>query len=126
MHPHTWIFLPLAFLIHPASSQWPSCDPSCKSCGLICDQGCESPLNLTECTAKCLYCRRESSSCGWVQLTPPSGSDDEFCEQCYGSCWCKIGAMCYDDYTPPTTTGGHGAAATANLSPTGLRYHRIF
>ncbi|KAG8159947.1 hypothetical protein KVR01_010584 [Diaporthe batatas] len=125
MLPRTSIFLPLAFFVFPASSQWPACDPSCKSCGLTCDQGCDSPLDLTECTNKCLYCRRESSSCDWVKLTPPSETD-EFCEQCYGSCWCKIGAMCYDNYTSPTTTGGHVPVATAKLSPTGLRYHRTF
>lgn len=121
MRPNSWILLPLAFLAHPASSQWPSCEPSCKSCGLVCDQGCSSPLNLTECTAKCLYCRRESSSCDWVQLTPPSEPDNEFCEQCYESCWCKIGARCYDNYTSPTTTGGRATATTAKLSPKGLR-----
>jgi hypothetical protein len=121
MHLLNWKFLPLALLILPASCQWPSCEPSCKSCGLVCDQGCDSALNLTECTTKCLYCRRESSSCSWFQLTPPSESDEEFCKQCYGSCWCRIGAECYDNYTSPTTSGGHIPATTsAKLSAKGM------
>lgn len=119
MHSYIWILLPLASFILPVRSQWPSCDPSCKSCGLICDQGCSSPLNYTECTTKCLYCRRESSSCDWVPLTPPSES--EFCDQCTASCWCKIGVRCYDNYTSPTTAGGHIPATTARLFPKGLR-----
>lgn len=113
--------MPASLFLHPPSQLSMAILRAKLQVLLICDQGCSSPLNYTECTTKCLNCRRESSSCDWVQLTPPSESDEEFCEQCYGSCWCKIGARCYDNYTSPTTTGGHNPATTAKLTPRGLK-----
>ncbi|KAI0502766.1 hypothetical protein F5B22DRAFT_652770 [Xylaria bambusicola] len=100
--------LALALALLPAAlAQWPSCDPSCKSCGLYCNEGCVAPLDLTECQ-RCLYCRRESSSCGYVDISggwtenPP---DPAYCAQCSAGCHCRIDAKCYDGITitPPSS-----------------------
>ncbi|KAK6840504.1 hypothetical protein PG995_016258 [Apiospora arundinis] len=86
-----------------AAQGWPTCDPGCKSCGLTCSQGCSAPLLPADCS-DCLYCRRESSSCSYVEL---GGQDPSaHCQSCYNSCHCRIAATCYDDYQPPATTSG--------------------
>ncbi|KAI0202499.1 hypothetical protein F4808DRAFT_77252 [Astrocystis sublimbata] len=104
----------LALLPAAALAQWPSCDPSCKSCGLYCNSGCAAPLTMSECD-RCLYCRRESSSCGFVQIgsgdtNPP---DPALCAACQDSCYCRIDAKCYDNITftnPPSSS--HSATPT--------------
>ncbi|KAK8085164.1 hypothetical protein PG997_006435 [Apiospora hydei] len=88
---------------------WPSCDPECKSCGLTCGQNCNAPLVPADCQ-DCLYCRRESSACSYVQL---GGQDPSpHCQTCYGSCQCRIAAVCYDDLPPVTTTSGTAPPAS--------------
>ncbi|KAI0414542.1 hypothetical protein F5X98DRAFT_349074 [Xylaria grammica] len=86
-------------------AQWPSCDASCKSCGLYCNNGCAAPLDFAECS-RCLYCRRESSSCGFVDIggswteNPP---DPAYCAMCSEGCYCHIDAKCYDNVTATVT-----------------------
>lgn len=102
------ITLAAAILPTAVLAQWPSCDPSCKSCGLYCNTGCVAPLDQAECD-RCLYCRRESSSCSWQDISggwtenPP---DPAYCAQCRDGCHCKIDAQCYDNITitPPLST----------------------
>ncbi|KAI1360563.1 hypothetical protein F5Y08DRAFT_45982 [Xylaria arbuscula] len=109
--------LALVAILPTALAQWPSCAPDCKSCGLYCNEGCTAPLNQTECD-RCLYCRRESSSCGYVNISggwtenPP---DPAYCALCQEGCHCKIDAMCYDNVTitPPVS-------ATPSATPVAL------
>ncbi|GAP82753.1 hypothetical protein SAMD00023353_0102890 [Rosellinia necatrix] len=109
--------LALALSILPtalaAAGAWPSCDPSCKSCGLYCNEGCTAPLVLSECN-RCLYCRRESSSCGFVQIGPSSDPppDPAYCAMCQDSCHCYIDAKCYDNTT--TTASPSPSASPSN------------
>lgn len=102
-------------IIPLVAADWPSCDPSCKACGLYCNEGCAAPLVLSECN-KCLYCRRESSSCGFVQI---GGSDDQpdpaYCAQCQESCHCYIDAKCYDNTTITTTASSTPTPSAAVL-----------
>ena len=97
-------FASLLWLVPTTLSQFPTCDPDCVSCGLACDTGCEAPLDYDECS-QCLYCRRESSSCGWFELSYNSTDDPDFCNRCYKGCWCHIGTVCYDGIPPPKPTG---------------------
>ncbi|KAK8044564.1 hypothetical protein PG993_004588 [Apiospora rasikravindrae] len=90
-----------------AAQAFPNCDPDCKSCGLTCSQGCNAPLAPADCQ-DCLYCRRESSACAYVQLGGQEPS--AHCQTCYGSCQCRIAAVCYDDL-PPVTSGTASASA---------------
>ncbi|KAI1269087.1 hypothetical protein F5Y18DRAFT_439639 [Xylariaceae sp. FL1019] len=83
-----------------------SCDPSCQSCGLYCNSGCTAPLDYDKCS-ECLYCRRESSSCSFTEITPGStGPDPAYCAACETGCHCYIDAMCYDNVTitPPSSS----------------------
>ncbi|KAI0903783.1 hypothetical protein F4824DRAFT_299603 [Ustulina deusta] len=108
--------LALALAILPTALSFPSCDPSCKLCGLYCNEGCTAPLDLTECN-RCLYCRRESSSCGFVDIggswseDPP---DPAYCAMCSEGCHCYIDAMCYDN-TTITTTASPSPSASPSL-----------
>ncbi|KAI1172898.1 hypothetical protein F4777DRAFT_483780 [Nemania sp. FL0916] len=113
------IALGLAALLPALSlAQFPSCAPDCKSCGLYCNEGCPAPLNQTECD-RCLYCRRESSSCGYVPISwtedPP---DPAYCAQCSAQCHCYIDAMCYDGVTipPPSSSSTVGPTPTPNAA----------
>ncbi|KAI8949409.1 hypothetical protein F4801DRAFT_553505 [Xylaria longipes] len=110
----TQTILSLCLAILPALADWPSCDASCQSCGLYCNEGCAAPLDLTECN-RCLYCRRESSSCGFVPIqwttNPP---DPAYCAMCEQGCHCHIDAKCYDN-TTVTATPSSSAAPTASL-----------
>ncbi|KAI1126293.1 hypothetical protein F5Y10DRAFT_215417 [Nemania abortiva] len=114
-------FLALALAILPtalaATNAWPSCAADCKSCGLYCNYGCAAPLTTSACD-QCLYCRRESSSCGFVQIGSSSNppADPAFCAMCSDSCHCFIDAKCYDN-TTATTTGS--ASASPSASPVG-------
>ncbi|KAK8098370.1 uncharacterized protein PG998_013856 [Apiospora kogelbergensis] len=92
-----------------ASTQaFPTCDSGCKSCGLTCSQGCNAPLMPADCQ-DCLYCRRESSSCSYVEL---GGQDPSaHCQTCYNSCHCTIAATCYDNQPSATASASHAPAA---------------
>lgn len=107
MRPPTPLALALA-LLPAAMADWPSCAPSCKSCGLYCNEGCPAPLVLSDCN-RCLYCRRESSSCSFTPVSwPEDPPDPGFCAQCAQSCHCYIDAQCYDNVTitvPPSSSG---------------------
>ncbi|KAI0159834.1 hypothetical protein GGR57DRAFT_438897 [Xylariaceae sp. FL1272] len=101
--------LPIALAILPAvvAQGSFSCAPDCKSCGLYCNSGCTAPLDYTKCS-ECLYCRRESSSCGFVEISagqtnPP---DPAYCAACEEGCHCYIDAKCYDNVTitPPSSS----------------------
>ncbi|KAI0964804.1 hypothetical protein F4678DRAFT_454813 [Xylaria arbuscula] len=106
--------LALALAIIPAAlADWPSCDPDCKSCGLYCNQGCNAPLDISQCS-DCLYCRRESSSCGFVEIGGSSNADPALCAMCQANCHCNIDAMCYDN----TTTTTVSPSASPSVSPT--------
>lgn len=104
------------------AAQFPTCEAGCQSCGLACSQGCDAPLVPNDCQ-DCLYCRRESSSCSYVQLGGQEPSPH--CQACYGSCQCRMAAVCYDDLPPVTTsssssgTAPPAAAATKPLVPGG-------
>ncbi|KAI0425219.1 hypothetical protein F5Y09DRAFT_110904 [Xylaria sp. FL1042] len=117
MRTPTLLALALAALLPTALADWPSCDPSCKSCGLYCNEGCNAPLDLAECN-RCLYCRRESSSCGFVDISgswsqdPP---DPAYCAMCSDGCHCYIDAMCYDNTTTTTTASPSGSPSAAPL-----------
>ncbi|KAI0873118.1 hypothetical protein GGS24DRAFT_464912 [Hypoxylon argillaceum] len=110
--------LPTA-LAAAAASGFPSCAASCKACGLYCNYGCTAPLDTSSCS-QCLYCRRESSSCGFVQIgagsSPPP--DPAYCAMCADACHCFIDAMCYDNATT-TVTGS--ASASPSASPVVVR-----
>ncbi|ORY62407.1 uncharacterized protein BCR38DRAFT_239336 [Pseudomassariella vexata] len=106
-------FLQITFCLLPtALAQWPSCDPSCVTCGLTCDKGCAAPLDMSICN-NCLYCRRESSSCSFFELGYEDPNDPNLCELCANSCYCKLGAICYDGLPAGTATAS--AAPTAEL-----------
>ncbi|KAI1207489.1 uncharacterized protein F4807DRAFT_462641 [Annulohypoxylon truncatum] len=82
--------------------------PHCTSCGWFCNQGCDTALlDSAEC-ARCLYCRRESSACEFVDVShtwtadPPSA---ELCEACARGCWCRGDWYCMDDGTGPPEAG---------------------
>ncbi|KAI1182417.1 hypothetical protein F5B17DRAFT_420476 [Nemania serpens] len=105
--------LALALAALPAAlADWPSCAPSCKSCGLYCNEGCPAPLDLAACN-RCLYCRRESSACSFVPISWPSDPPDPaLCAQCSESCHCYIDAMCYDNVTITPPPSSSSAAPT--------------
>ncbi|KAI0400676.1 hypothetical protein F4802DRAFT_609976 [Xylaria palmicola] len=111
--------LALAPVVLSAAADWPSCDAGCKSCGLYCNEGCAAPLDLGECN-RCLYCRRESSSCGFVTIQWTSDPPDPaYCALCSAGCHCRIDARCYDDDSPPppgsSSSSVPPAAATAGV-----------
>ncbi|KAI1478469.1 hypothetical protein F4774DRAFT_384919 [Daldinia eschscholtzii] len=95
----------------------------CKACGWYCNQGCSAPLVDSECN-RCLYCRRESSSCSFEHIgdtwthDPPS---KELCAACDEGCWCHGDWYCMDNATgppppsPPTTTPRGTVAGATNL-----------
>ncbi|KAI5917603.1 hypothetical protein F4810DRAFT_716331 [Camillea tinctor] len=108
------LFLVLAHPHHFASAdcvEQPS--GACSSCGWFCNQGCSAPLDRAEC-ARCLYCRRESSSCGFLDVSgtwtedPPS---EELCASCAGGCWCYGDWYCADDGGQPTPSPSTSGAA---------------
>ncbi|KAI0381207.1 hypothetical protein F5Y04DRAFT_85962 [Hypomontagnella monticulosa] len=113
-------FLVLTSLLSGVIAQASSCNQgtNCKACGWYCNQGCSAPLVQTECN-RCLYCRRESSSCGFMDISdtwthdPPS---EELCAACNAGCWCHGDWYCMDNATgpppmsPPTSTRSAGAA----------------
>ncbi|KAK8068999.1 hypothetical protein PG994_005615 [Apiospora phragmitis] len=105
----------LFVLAATAAAQFPTCDPDCKSCGLGCSEGCDAPLAAADCQ-DCLYCRRESSACGYLQL---GGLDPSpHCQTCYSSCHCRLAAFCYDDLPPvTTTTAGTAPPSAASMKP---------
>ncbi|KAI0100994.1 hypothetical protein GGR51DRAFT_563644 [Nemania sp. FL0031] len=111
-------FVALALAIVPttlaATQAWPSCAADCKSCGLYCNYGCAAPLDATKCS-QCLYCRRESSSCGFVQIGSSSDppADPAYCAMCDNSCHCYIDAKCYDNVTITATP----TSASPSASP---------
>ncbi|KAI8623609.1 hypothetical protein F5Y19DRAFT_370584 [Xylariaceae sp. FL1651] len=112
MRASTLVSLALAILPAALAQGSFSCDPSCQSCGLYCNYGCTAPLDATECS-RCLYCRRESSSCGFVDISgswtedPP---EPAYCAMCDQACHCYIDAQCYDNTT--TTTASPSGAPT--------------
>ncbi|KAH8162559.1 hypothetical protein CIB48_g5669 [Xylaria polymorpha] len=114
MRTQSLLALSLAILPSLTVAAFPSCDPSCKSCGLYCNEGCAAPLDLAQCN-QCLYCRRESSSCGFVTIQGGSNPPDPaFCAMCEQGCHCYIDAKCYDN-TTVTVTPSSSAAPTASL-----------
>ncbi|KAI1396629.1 hypothetical protein F4819DRAFT_474824 [Hypoxylon fuscum] len=109
------ILLPGAFA---ACVQNPNGD--CSRCGWYCNQGCDPLLDSTEC-ARCLYCRRESSSCGFLDISdtwtqdPPS---EEVCDACNAGCWCHGDWYCMDNATGPPP-GSPPTKTSAVVLPTG-------
>ena len=107
------ILLPLSPLLFPSSSPFgalaqhppdptlPPCDETCTgSCGIDrCEQGCDAPLDWAWCDSHCLWCRRESSSCGFAGT---EHWNDEECAPCRESCWCFMRWYCVPD---PEETG---------------------
>ncbi|KAI6088360.1 hypothetical protein F4821DRAFT_258192 [Hypoxylon rubiginosum] len=89
-----------------------ACGTCNSTCGFYCNNGCDASLDYTECS-RCLYCRRESSSCGYIDIgdtwtqDPPT---DELCAACTAGCWCHGDWYCMDNATgppppsPPTKT----------------------
>ncbi|KAI0478304.1 hypothetical protein F4859DRAFT_479317 [Xylaria cf. heliscus] len=114
MRAHSILSLALALLPALTLAQFPSCDPSCQSCGLFCNEGCAAPLDLAKCN-ECLYCRRESSSCGFVDISGGASNppDPAYCAQCEQGCHCYIDAKCYDDTTTTIPPSSGAAAPTA-------------
>ncbi|RYP43077.1 hypothetical protein DL770_011871 [Monosporascus sp. CRB-9-2] len=88
----------------------PQDDPSCKDCRLTCYHACEPPLTVEGCEADCLYCRRESSHCAYLQL----GQGPE-CDACAESCVCTIGHVCNEPFTPPPTNSASPTPGPHNL-----------
>ncbi|KAI1825459.1 hypothetical protein F4861DRAFT_190523 [Xylaria intraflava] len=102
-----------------ATAQFPSCDPSCQTCELYCAQSCEAPLSLSmDSCGQCLYCRRESSSCGFAEVE--SSASPDFCALCEQACQCNIAARCYSNSTTSATPSPSGSP-TASPSPSGVR-----
>ncbi|KAI4864454.1 hypothetical protein F4820DRAFT_423601 [Hypoxylon rubiginosum] len=105
-----------------------ACADTCKSCGWYCNQGCDasslpSSPDLSGCN-RCLYCRRESSSCGFVDIgdtwtvDPPS---DELCAACDAGCWCHGDWYCADNATgPPPPSPPTRTSSVVLPLPTGL------
>ncbi|KAI1085597.1 hypothetical protein F5B20DRAFT_575106 [Whalleya microplaca] len=53
------------YLLPHATFAQSGCAEDCESCGWFCNNGCDESLDRTACNS-CLYCRRESSSCDFV------------------------------------------------------------
>ncbi|KAI0880903.1 uncharacterized protein GGS22DRAFT_197225 [Annulohypoxylon maeteangense] len=95
----------LLLLLPTTLAQTSGCvqNENCTSCGWYCNQGCDALLDRAECS-RCLYCRRESSSCGFIDIAdtwttdPPSA---EMCEACDLGCWCHGDWYCMDGTTEP-------------------------
>ncbi|KAI0157160.1 hypothetical protein GGR52DRAFT_192714 [Hypoxylon sp. FL1284] len=98
-----------------------ACADTCKSCGWYCNQGCDAALDRTECD-RCLYCRRESSSCGFIPIgdtwthDPPA---DELCAACEAGCWCGGDWYCMDNVTGPPPPHPTTTRSRAVVLPTG-------
>ncbi|KAI2627617.1 hypothetical protein GGR54DRAFT_636741 [Hypoxylon sp. NC1633] len=115
--------LPTLSLLLPTALSQSACASGCKACGWYCNQGCAAPLVQGDC-ARCLYCRRESSSCGFIDIgdtwtqDPPS---EALCDACDRGCWCHGDWYCADNATgppppsPPTSTAGRSV-----VLPTGV------
>ncbi|KAI1385144.1 uncharacterized protein F4822DRAFT_412178 [Hypoxylon trugodes] len=131
MHLSNFLTLTSLFLLPTALAQSTGCveGSNCSSCGWYCNQGCSAPLDRTECN-RCLYCRRESSSCGFIDISDTWTHDapsDELCAACNDGCWCHGDWYCMDTATAappgspptpkPTPTGSAPLAAKATISP---------
>ncbi|KAI1371586.1 hypothetical protein F4677DRAFT_450236 [Hypoxylon crocopeplum] len=112
----TLVFLPIAL----AQS---ACSSTCKACGWFCNQGCSAPLVKSECD-RCLYCRRESSACNFIDIgdtwteNPPS---KEVCDACDQGCWCHGDWYCSDNTTgPPPPSPPTSTSTGVVMLPTGI------
>ncbi|KAI0013571.1 hypothetical protein F4779DRAFT_342436 [Xylariaceae sp. FL0662B] len=121
---HDLLALTVLSLLAPTAPAQSGCASDCESCGWFCNNGCDAALSSPDC-ARCLYCRRESSSCGFVDIgdtwtdDPPS---DELCDACGAGCWCHGAWYCMDDggsptpYPPtPTLTSTSTSTPTASV-----------
>ncbi|OTA65743.1 hypothetical protein K449DRAFT_431192 [Hypoxylon sp. EC38] len=123
MYLPSFLTLSSLFLLPSALAQTSGCveGTNCNSCGWYCNQGCDPLLSRTECN-RCLYCRRESSACGFMDISdtwthdPPS---EELCAACNAGCWCHGDWYCMDNATGPPPGSPPTSTATGSVLVTG-------
>ncbi|KAI1434423.1 hypothetical protein GGR50DRAFT_662409 [Xylaria sp. CBS 124048] len=110
-------FFLFATLALATAEAFPSCDPSCENCNLYCNQGCPAPLDLSlQSCGGCIYCRRESSACGFAEVDASNPVDPALCAQCEALCHCFIDAQCDDGKPLPTITPTPSAAPSGTTA----------
>ena len=104
---------------HPPDPTLPPCDDTCTtSCGIDrCEQGCDAPVDWAWCDAYCLWCRRESSSCGFAGT---EHWNDEVCAPCRDSCWCFMRWYCVPDETTSATATVSSTSAVPVPTASGI------